>query len=260
MGKMSEIKELLEVGKTVKEIKELGYKSPSIYKVKKQIKEEPEVIEQAEPFHEEEHKEDSEIPETILDSDNTESHHSTSDNIDNNGIPKEDEEEEITEEIFESDDSYFREYDGVGISRRGVDINSTINIPGINTKTGQEQKGSKGQLGLPELLAEVYGTIAIITGHEHWSLQPKDQKVIKHLCKLPGIEKFLHKFGLYGCILSLFTITVSRLKQEIKLSKEPKQEQNVKQNVNIVTRPGTPTNIMEGITYESETIPNTNDS
>lgn len=271
MGKMSEIKEHLKNGKSVKEIVELGFKKPSIYKCRKELevnenpnefpKEEPESEpEIKETFHEEEHKETSETVETILDNNNTESDNSNPNNLDNTIFKEEEEPEEIIEEIFESDDvSPFQQYDSVGISRHGVNIDSVINT--VSTKTNNEQKGNTGKIGLPELLAEVYGTIAIITGHDHWSLQPKDQKVIKHLCKLPGIEKFLHKFGLYGCILSLFTITVSRIKQEIKFSKEPEKENDESQPVNnTVIRSNAPANIMEGITYESKTISNTDDN
>ena len=255
MGIMQKIKELLLEGKTVKELTELGYKKPSIYKVKKQLKdikpdneEEPETKnfqKDIKPENINSKESTNEDNQETQNPDNFEPDNSISSiNPDNINDEKEVDMEGISTEIFEDDEAIpFREYGGINIKHNNV------NVPNIlkNTKESITQKIEAGteKTGVTELLTEIYGTVGILTGHDFWELSNKDQKVLKHLCKLPGLEKFLHKFGLYGCALSLLTITFKRIKMEIALNKSDNPEQKEQIQPEIIVRPDSPGHIME---------------
>lgn len=248
MGKMDEIKELLQSGKTVKEIKELGYKAPSIYKVKKQMKDIPveseeNGTEEIKPFQ----KENEEVPGTILDNNSPGPNNSdsSSNNILDNQETKENNEdsEPLTEEIFSDDDKPFHEFDEVDINRTHVNVSSTSGLFKSETKTSDQ---STGKLGVAELIAQVYSLIGITTGHDHWDVSPKEQKVLKHLCKIPVLEVALHKFGLYGCVISLITMTLKRIKIEMQLKKESQEieNENHEEKLTVNMRPDSPGTVM----------------
>lgn len=262
---MQEIKEHLQSGKTVKEIIDLGFKQPTIYKVKRKLSENNELVDQEqnppvngpaggpdpepdpdpepelEPFLEE----TGEIPDTTQDLNTIEPDNTTSNSVIDN-IPETEDAEPIEMEIFSDEEHPFRQYDGVGI--RSTDINIPVSST-IFPDTKTQTPSKTGQLGLSELLSEVFSVVGALTGHEFWELSTKEKKVIKQLCKIPGLEKFLHKFGLYGCAIGLFSITFKRIKAELILKKnvnpeiEPPQEQKVTE----MTFPDTPTSIMEGL-------------
>ena len=249
MGKMQEIKELLEKGKTVKELVDLGYKKPSIYKVKKQLKD-----------VETDTKTGDELPENTQEDIDTKPDNTITDNIDNSNDNEEIKEEEeenpdltgLEQETFGDDETPFREYGGVDIRRDVIAIPSSTLISD-KSKVAQTGKGTgTGKIGLAELLTEVFSTIGIVSGHDFWELSNKEQKVIKHLCRIPGLEKFLHKFGLYGCVIGLFTITFKRIKKEIQIKKgeEDKKEESVQRDspASPDTRPDSPSHIMTGFT------------
>lgn len=246
MGKMDEIKELLQSGKTVKEIKELGYKAPSIYKVKKQMKDIPGDPEKNEskPFP----KEVKEVPEKVLDNNSNGPNNSdpSPSNILDNQETKENEEdgEPLTEEIFSDDDKPFHEFDEVDINRTHVDVSSPGGLFKSETKVLQDQ--GTGKLGVAELIAQVYSLIGITTGHDHWDVSPKEQKVLKHLCKIPILEVALHKFGLYGCVISLITMTLKRIKIEMQLKKESQEIENgnPEEKLTVNMRPDSPGTVM----------------
>jgi hypothetical protein len=247
MGKMQEIKEFLEKGKTVKELVDLGFKKPSIYKVKKQLKDvetdtntddelntSPGPGEVAENTQEDI---DTKPDNTITDTDN---------NIDNSEEKEELDTGGIEEEIFGDEDTPFREFTGVDIRRDVVDILPGTVISG-KSKAVQTEKGT-GKIELAELLTEVFNTIGIVSGHDFWELSNKEQKVIKHLCRIPGLEKFLHKFGLYGCVIGLFTITFKRIKKEIQIKKGNEEEFVEKEPpVQQIVRPDTPEHVLAGM-------------
>ena len=245
MGIMEEIKEHLKSGLTVKEIKELGFKAPSIYKVKNQLKnKEPEVnkksevIEESEPFQEV--KEDQETPKTILETDNTEPDNTITDStdiLDN----QEEKEESINENLSGDDDKPFREFNEVDINRNHVNIDTSLSIPKEQTKSNIPEIG---KIGVAELITQVYSLIGISTDHEHWEVSPKEQKVLKHLCKIPALEAVLHKFGLYGCVISLITMTLKRIKIEMQLRKLPNKEEDQGIIPEPIIRADSPTNVM----------------
>lgn len=244
MGIMEEIKQHLQSGKTVKEIKELGFKAPSIYKVKKslqdknppEVKEDPELPE-TKPFQ----KEIKEVPETVLD--NNSAGLNNTDPSPNNILdhPKETEKEEpLIEELFGDDEKPFHDFNEVDINRTYVDVNPDNRVFKSETKIADQ---GTGKLGVGELIAQVYSLIGITTGHEHWDVSPKEQKVLKHLCKIPALELALHKFGLYGCVISLVTMTLKRIKIEMQLKKETveKDQGNLPE---IVVLPDSPVTVM----------------
>ena len=261
MSIMEDIKKLLLEGKSIKEIKELGFKAPSIYKVKKQLKDEsgtPPVELPVEPLAEPPEKKfpkNNKPPEEVLDTGNTELDNTSPSNLNLGNIPKENKEENppegITPETFEDDVSPFREFNEVGIDRTYIDIGSS---PGSDKQSSisKDQTTGTGQLGVTELLTQIYSIVGIVTGHEHWELSSKEQKIVKHLCKIPALEKFLHKFGLYGCVISLITITFKKIKEEIHLKdtlemgKRPYHGENKEE----IVRPDSPSSIMESIGVE----------
>ena len=242
---MQEIKELLEAGKSVKEIVELGFKKPSVYKCRKELKDkEPaEVKEDPEPG--ENFQENNEPPKKVLDNNIT--------RLDNSGTPpsnlpntqeEEEENDGLAQELFGDDKAPFRDFNEVDINRDHIDINPHSSLSKPNTKSPD---GGTGQLGLNELIAQVFGTIAVATDHEHWELSSKEQKVLKHLCKIPALEKALHKFGLYGCVLSLITMTFKRIKTEMQFKREDQEYENYDQGnrPEPITRPDSPGTVMD---------------
>lgn len=247
---MEEIKQHLESGKTVKELKELGYKAPSIYKVKKQMKDNSiestkpqEPQEPPEPFQEvKKPPEVEEVPATILVGDNPGPNNSDPDpdNIHNN--PKT-ENESLTEELFGDDEQPFQDFNEVVIDRDHVDVSAPGRI--YKPETKGEDPGS-GKLGAAELITQIYSLIGITTGHEHWDVSPKEQKVLKHLCKIPALESALHKFGLYGCVISLITMTLKRIKIEMQLKKESAEDEYYDQGNEgeVIVRPDSPGTVM----------------
>lgn len=246
---MDEIKQHLESGKTVKEIVELGFKKPSVYKCRKElkdkeppeVKEDPKPPEDTKPFQ----KENEEVFGTVLDNNIT--------RLDNSGTPpsnlpntqeEEEENDGLAQELFGDDKAPFRDFNEVDINRDHIDINPHSSLSKSDTKPPD---GGTGQLGLNELIAQVFGTIAVATDHEHWELSSKDQKVLKHLCKIPALEKALHKFGLYGCVLSLITMTFKRIKTEMQFKRENQEYENYDQEnrPEPITRPDSPGTVMD---------------
>lgn len=264
MSKTNEIKTLLQNGKTVKEIVMLGYGKPLIYKCRKEIKDEPPIESDGQLSKKVEseelpinfHAESDDIPEKILDNNTVESNNPITSTLNNlETEPAETDESSLTnidEEIFSDDDAPFRDFGGFAITRDDINITpiNEISQPSISKEsTKSEKPATGGQLGLTELLTEVFSTVGIVTGHEFWDLSTKDQKVLKHLCKLPGIERFLHKFGLYGCVFGLFTITFKRIKMEMADKKNTTDTPEIEMNppLPLMVSGDIPTNILESV-------------
>lgn len=254
MGIMEEIKGHLESGKTVKELKELGFKAPSIYKVKKQMKDDeigdkiktPPIKENIEPFQKNE-----EVPEEILDSTPKVGDHNPiglnnpdpdPDNIlDNSKTEGEEKDEPLIEELFGDDDQPFQDFDEVNINRNHVDINTPGGIHKPETKIANT---GTGKLGTAELITQIYSLIGITTGHEHWNVTSKEQKVLKHLCKIPALEAALHRFGLYGCVISVITMTLKRIKIEMQIKNTTVKKEDQRITPEPVVRPDSPATVM----------------
>ena len=249
MTKTDEIKEFLDQGKTIKEIIAKGFTKPLVYKVNKAWKNSTKVA--PEPTQELS-KEVKEEPTTVIEKLPEEVKEEPTTVIET--IPKEVKEEPTTvietipKEIFTDDDtSPFREFNEVSLHRNSVSLPSNAQV-----QTIKAESKTIGQFQLAELLAQLFATVSALTGHDFWELKPKDEKVIKHLCKIPALEKFLQKFGSYGCCMGLFVITVSRLKQEIALKKSEEQEpeREYKQPQETILKDA-PANVMDGFTNET---------
>ena len=113
----------------------------------------------------------------------------------------------------------FQSYSDIDVNRNYVDINNSVPTK-VEKSTDYE---TNHDLGITELLAQAFSVVEAITGHEHWNIDSKEAKVLKNLCKIPALEKYLRKLGLYGCVLGLFGITLRKVKKEIQLKKEPKE-------------------------------------
>ena len=272
MAIMEDIKQHLKDDKTVKEIVELGFKKPSIYKARKQLKLKDE-LERNEPNNVETNTktgdelntsaESAEVAENTQEDTDIKPDNTTTNDIDNSNDNQEIEKEEelesesdprfagLEQEIFGDDEKSFHEFSAVDIQRDYIDIPASADLSSLSTN---KQTGKTGKIGVAELLTEVFGALALLSGHDFWELSGKDQKAVKHLCKLPGLERFLHKFGLYGCVFGLFTILFKRVKLEIKLKKEDNEDdeeyyedEDESKRPGGPARPDMPTNILNSI-------------
>lgn len=247
MGIMEEIKGHLQSGKTVAELKEMGFKAPSIYKVNKQLKDDLVVEDKPgdpkpEPFQES--SEVKKVPETTLETNPIGPNNSGADPDPDNILDNQETKgEPLIEELFGDDKQPFRDFNEVDINKSFVDINPDSGLFKSKTKIADTETG---KLGVAELIAQVYSLIGITTGHDHWEVSPKEQKVLKHLCKIPVLESALHKFGLYGCVISLITMTLKRIKIEMQLKKQSVEDEIPDQGngQEVVVRPDSPGTVM----------------
>ena len=244
---MDDIRQHLKNGKTVKEIVELGFKKPSVYKCRKELKDKPDEEVHNTVKNEEDdsfHKENEEVHKETLENDNNTgldtSGSTNSDNVlDNQGETKEDE-ETLIEELFGDDDKSFRDFNEVDINRNYVDIP----VSGLSKQETKIENAGNEKLGVSELLTQVYSIVGVMTGNDNWELSSKEQKIVKHLCKIPSLEKFLHKFGLYGCVITLITLTFKKIKNQIEFSKT-KENYVENDETKPIIRPDSPGTVME---------------
>ena len=120
----------------------------------------------------------------------------------------------------------FRDFGGVGVLRDNVPI---IPIVNESAKFDVGENGAEGPAAKPIISAQdafinTFDLIGNLTENDFWALNEREQKTVKKLCVFPSLDKYLAKFGVYGCVLVLIQIIFKRLKLQYAAKEEIEEE------------------------------------